>query len=216
MSQSAPKVSILSDGIGTFEGHTHKTASLYSPSYSSYAGFGTADGTWWMQVTKELGGTFLATSSCLGAYVSCTGFYSATVPGRIWNLSKDGQDPDIVLIYTGINDVANDVPLDIFRRDFADMLKKVKKFQPQAQVWVGTLVLGENPNHRPDYYPPEAYRNIADYNQVIRDCVGETDYHLADFAAQKVTYDSVNGLHPNKEGMITFAKAWLEVLKKDL
>ena len=40
MSQAtAPKISILGDGISTFEGYTPRVGSFYSPSYASYSGF---------------------------------------------------------------------------------------------------------------------------------------------------------------------------------
>ncbi|MFR6379230.1 MAG: hypothetical protein ACLUNZ_04865 [Evtepia sp.] len=46
MSQAtAPKISILGDGISTFEGYTPRVGSFYSPSYASYSGFNTAEGT---------------------------------------------------------------------------------------------------------------------------------------------------------------------------
>ena len=57
MSQAtAPKISILGDGISTFEGYTPRLGSFYSPSYVSYSGFDSAEGTWWMQAIKKLGG----------------------------------------------------------------------------------------------------------------------------------------------------------------
>lgn len=54
MSQAtAPKISILGDGISTFEGYTPRLGSFYSPSYVSYSGFDSAEGTWWMQAIKK-------------------------------------------------------------------------------------------------------------------------------------------------------------------
>ena len=74
MSQAtAPKISILGDGISTFEGYTPKVGSFYSPSYASYSGFNTAEGTWWMQAIEQLGGRFLCNNSFTGSYVCYTG-----------------------------------------------------------------------------------------------------------------------------------------------
>lgn len=79
MSQAtAPKISILGDGISTFEGYTPKVGSFYSPSYASYSGFNTAEGTWWMQAIEQLGGRFLCNNSFTGSYVC----YTATIPPR--------------------------------------------------------------------------------------------------------------------------------------
>lgn len=96
------------------------------------------------------------------------------------------------------------------------MLQKVQKFHPGVQIWAGTLILGQNPNNRLPYAPAEALTNLEDYNAIIRDCVKEAGCHLVDLAAQNVIYDSVNGVHPTKEGMVTFANAWTELRKNDL
>ena len=217
MSQAtAPKVSVLGDGISTFEGYTPRLGSWYSPSYISYSGFGTPEETWWMLVTQQIGGTFLKNNSFSGSHVSYAGHYAAVLPGRIRGLATEEESPDIVLIYTGINDVIHDIELDKFRRDYLDMLQKVQKFHPGVQVWAGTLVLGQNPNNRLPYATPESLANLEDYNKIIRDCVKEAGCHLVDLAAQNITYDSVNGVHPTKEGMVTFANAWAEAIKKDL
>ena len=64
MSQmTAPKISVLGDGISSFEGYVPRQASFYSPSYVSYSGFDSPEGTWWMQLTKLLGGEFLANNA---------------------------------------------------------------------------------------------------------------------------------------------------------
>ena len=76
--------------------------------------------------------------------------------------------------------------------------------------------MGQNPNNRLPYATPESLANLEDYNKIIRDCVKEAGCHLVDLAAQNFTYDSVNGVHPTKEGMVTFANAWAEAIKKDL
>ena len=46
MSQmTAPKISVLGDGISSFEGYVPGQASFYSPSYVSYSGFDSPEGT---------------------------------------------------------------------------------------------------------------------------------------------------------------------------
>ena len=79
MSQAtAPKISILGDGISTFEGYTPRVGSFYSPSYASYSGFNTAEGTWWMQAIEQLGDGSCVTIP-LPALMSAT---RATIPPR--------------------------------------------------------------------------------------------------------------------------------------
>ena len=108
MSQmTAPKISVLGDGISSFEGYVPRQASFYSPSYVSYSGFDSPEGTWWMQLTKLLGGEFLANNAYAGSHVSYAGHYSACLPRRIRSLATEDASPDIILVYAGINDVAH-------------------------------------------------------------------------------------------------------------
>lgn len=216
MSQAtAPKISILGDGISTFEGYTPKVGSFYSPSYASYSGFNTAEETWWMQAIEQLGGQFLRNNSFTGSYVCYTGHYSAALPGRIRTLATETEKPDVIFIYTGLNDAANAVPTDLFQRDYEEMLSRVQKFFPEAKVWVGTLMVGDAPTgSRPYYIEPECFETLEDYNAVIRDCAKKFGVNVADLAELHSSYETVNGLHPNKKGMTQFAALWLEAMKK--
>ncbi|MCI5690383.1 MAG: SGNH/GDSL hydrolase family protein [Clostridiales bacterium] len=218
MSQTtAPKISILGDGISTFAGYTLPVASIYSPSYASYSGFDTAEGTWWMQAIQKVGGVFLRNSSSAGSYVSYKGHYSAALPGRIRVLATETEKPDVVLVYTGLNDAANDIELTDFRRDYLEMLHNLRRFYPEAQIWVGTLCRGREPIlNRPYFIEPEHLENFAPYNEIIRECAQEVGVQVADFAADGVTYESVNGVHPTRDGMVEFADAWAAILKPAL
>lgn len=215
MSQAtSPRISILGDGTSTFEGYTPTVGSVYSSRYLNYSGFGTADGTWWMQVIDKLGGSLAGNNSFVGSYISYAGHYPAVLNGRLRDLAKDGVSPDMILVYTGINDAANDIPLDKFKRDCLEMLNKLKTFYPEAEVWCGTICTGEDPiASRPRFIPLEQLQNLEPYNEIIRECVKETGCHLVDLAAQGVTYSSTDGIHPDKEGMVTFANAWLKNLQ---
>jgi lysophospholipase L1-like esterase len=215
MSQaSSPRISILGDGISTFASVTGKLGAFYSETYRSYCGFDTPDATWWMQVVEKLGGTFVANNSSHGSYISYVGQYPAFLNGRIRKLATEDATPDMILLYSGINDATNDVPLDAFKRDYTQALTNLKKFYPDAQVWCGTLCVGQPPaDGRPYLVPPEAFQNIEPYNEVIRECVKEAGCNLADLAAQGTTYSTVNGLHPDKAGMVEFADGWLKILK---
>ena len=213
-----PRISILGDGISTFAGCTPMVGSFYSSRYVSYSGFGTMEGTWWMQTIEQLGGSFLRNNSFTGAYVSYVGHYPSLLPGRIRDLATADASPDIILIYTGINDAVNEVPLETFRRDYTEMLQRVRTIHPNAQVWAGTLCLGQAPAiaGRPYYIEPERFQSLKDYNQVIRDCVESSDCHLADLAAAGVTYETVDGIHPDKTGMTTFANGWAKLLQSHI
>ena len=136
-------ISILGDDRSTFEGVTPKIGSFYSPSYASYAGFATPEGTWWMQLIHRLGGQLLVNNSFAGSHISCAGNYAACLPGRIRSLATEAAAPDLVLVCTGLNDVAHRVDLGAFRRDCRDMVQKLAAQYPAAQIWVGTITVGK-------------------------------------------------------------------------
>ena len=209
-------ISILGDDRSTFEGVTPKIGSFYSPSYVSYAGFATPEGTWWMQLTKLLGGEFLANNAYAGSHVSYAGHYSACLPRRIRSLATEDASPDIILVYAGINDVAHSIDLDKFQRDYREMLDSLKKFHPDAQIWVGTIVVGKE--CEPYYLDPVPLKKRGEYNAIIHQCVEEAGdrVHLVDLSSIDGVYETVNGTHPNKKGMTTFAQAWYEAMKDSI
>lgn len=192
-------ISILGDDRSTFEGVTPKIGSFYSPSYVSYAGFATPEGTWWMQLIHRLGGQLLVNNS-----------YAACLPGRIRSLATEAAAPDLVLVCTGLNDVAHRVDLGAFRRD---MVQKLAAQYPAAQIWVGTITVGK-PSQGPWYLDPATLGDRADYNAVLRQCVAEAgpSVHLADLTPIDGGYETVNGTHPNRAGMVTFADGWYQAM----
>ncbi len=213
MSQHAsPRISVHGDGISTFAGVTDKTLSYYFDRSAATSGFSTPDGTWWMKTVHMLGGSFVGNGSAHGSYVSMTGQYPAFLPGRIRKLQDGDVTPELILVYTGINDVIDNSELEPFRRDYAKMLENLKKFFPEAEIWCGTLIKGTGPVLY-EMVKPHDLDNIEVYNDIIRDCVKEAGCKLADLAAQGVTYESINLLHPNEVGMTTLAKAWVKNLK---
>ena len=209
-------ISILGDDRSTFEGVTPKIGSFYSPSYVSYSGFDSPEGTWWMQLTKLLGGEFLANNAYAGSHVSYAGHYSACLPRRIRSLATEDASPDIILVYAGINDVAHSIDLDKFQRDYREMLDSLKKFHPDAQIWVGTIVVGKE--CEPYYLDPVPLKKRGEYNAIIHQCVEEAGdrVHLVDLSSIDGVYETVNGTHPNKKGMTTFAQAWYEAMKDSI
>lgn len=134
MSQHAsPRISVHGDGISTFAGVTDNTLSYYFDRSSATSGFSTADGTWWMKTVQLMGGSFVGNGSAHGSYVSMTGQYPAFLPGRIRKLQDGDVTPELILVYTGINDVIDNIELEPFRRDYAKMLENLKSSSPRRK-----------------------------------------------------------------------------------
>ena len=211
----SPRISVHGDGISTFAGYTDPTQSYYSERTAKTSGFDSADGTWWMKLTKMLGGSFVGNGAAHGSYVSMTAQYPAFLPGRIRRLANGDVSPEIILVYTGINDVIDNIEVEPFRRDYVKMIENLKKFFPEAEIWCGTLVKSKGPILY-EMIKENDLDNIEVYNEIIRDCVKETGVKLADLAAQGVAYESFNRLHPDEAGMTTFAEAWYKNLKGEI
>ena len=50
------------------------------------------------------------------------------------------------------------------------------------------------------------------YKRQIRDCVQKAEVHLADLEKYQEEYETVDGVHPNKEGMKMLAGLWMKEL----
>ena len=106
---------------------------------------------------------------------------------------------------------------DLYRvTAMSEMLDSLKKFRPDAQIWVGTIVVGKE--CEPYYLDPVPLKKRGEYNAIIHQCVEEAGdrVHLVDLSSIDGVYETVNGTHPNKKGMTTFAQAWYEAMKDSI
>lgn len=98
-------ISILGDSISTFEGaNPAGYAVFYQGGKLAEAGLATCEDTWWQQVAHALGGRVIANSSWSGSMVEGAGFPACASAERVAALSHDGEAPDDVIVYCGIND----------------------------------------------------------------------------------------------------------------
>ncbi len=211
----AAAFSILGDSISTYWGFSPDEGVFYDPSYKNSTGIASVADTWWWQVMEALGGTLLANSSYAGSGVCRYSYQGAASPYRVKWLQKEGQRPDVILIYSGLNDVATYVSPEEFGDHYAQMLHNLKEAYPKAAIWCGTLCQGflKNPNW-PAFLNFRSYRPLEEYNAVIRAAVVAADCHLADLAAFDEEYSSLDGVHPNGEGMAELARRWLSFMAK--
>ena len=180
---------------------------------SPYAGFATPEGTWWMQLIHRLGGQLLVNNSFAGSPIRRRGNYAACLPGRIRSLATEAAAPDLVLVCTGLNDVAHRVDLGAFRRDCRDMVQKLAAQYPAPKSGWGPSPW-VSPPRAPGTWTPPPLEDRADYNDVLRQCVAEAgpSVHLADLTPIDGGYETVNGTHPNRAGMVTFADGWYQAM----
>ena len=205
------QISILGDSISTFQDFTPPGGVYYGPTFGSVTGVFTPEDTWWMKVIHALDGDLLVNNSWSGSTVTASGMLGACSPSRIRKLARDGVLPDIILIYTGLNDVSRYVPIEEFHQDYTSMLAQIRQAYPKAQVLCGTLIagyLGDTPFEK---LPFSAQRRRA-YNETIRNAAQQTHCQLIDLAPFEQGYSSMDGLHPNGVGMEQLADFWLSAM----
>ena len=102
----AKTFSIMGDSISTFEGCVPDGYTLfYNDERLERSGVLRPEDTWWSHAVRGLGGTVLADSAWSGSMVEGAGFPAANSPERAAALlGPDGQAPDAVLVFIGIND----------------------------------------------------------------------------------------------------------------
>jgi lysophospholipase L1-like esterase len=212
MSSTVKTYSILGDSISTFQGVTPPSGCYYGPAYGDITGVRTPEDTWWMQVIRALGGTLLVNHSWSGSTVTSPGMMPASSPSRIRRLAPEGESPDCILVFSGLNDVNGHVDPPVFGKSYRAMLRLIRETYPQAQVICGTLLAGYLGQASPFRQFAFLKRRILVYNQEIRAAGLLTGCQVADLAAWKEEYASMDGLHPNGDGMKTLADLWLRSL----
>lgn len=98
-------ISILGDSISTFEGcNPEGFLVYYQGERREQTGVRAPADTWWFQVAEHLGARVLANSSFSGSLVEGAGFPAGSSQKRIDALAADGERPDAIIVFMGIND----------------------------------------------------------------------------------------------------------------
>ncbi len=100
------RISVFGDSISTFEGVTAAGNRCYYDSVDTNGtGVAQPQDTWWMQVIDALGGELCANGSFSGSMVEGAAFPAGCSQERARQiLGPQGEAPDLVLVFIGIND----------------------------------------------------------------------------------------------------------------
>ena len=189
------KLSILGDSMSTYQ-------TIVPDGYSCFYPYPTADvnnynDTWWMQVANRFGMKLLMNNSYSGTCVSTgTGSYSTTLDSRLANLLKNGEKPDVIIIFMGANDCGSQyVQLSTFKSSYKTMLEKIQKLCPESEIICLTLPKAKMYS--------DADR--ADYSKVIMDTALEYNCKLINLenSWDPANFDNLlcDSIHPKKAGM---------------
>ncbi len=210
-----PYISIVGDSISTYYGYTPIYDVFYDDNNSSYTNINSVKDTWWMQVIKSMQSQLLVNDSYAGSTIFKNGYQGANSPWRISRLKSKTTLPDLILIFAGLNDVGNYVPVDIFKLNYTELLKELMQQYPSASIWASTLIVGNIKNKRiAPFVNWKSCIPIEEYNAAIRSVVKKYDVILADLASLNKQYQSIDGVHPDKVGMQEISEMWLHFLKE--
>ena len=217
--------SILGDSISTYEEYNPEGyAVFYQGDVRRQSAVTGAEDTWWGHTLRFFGGKLLVNNAWSGSRVTQLPgseklFPSGCSEERTNALHLGQTQPDVILIFLGYNDWARGVPvsgkqtwgfaprnMNAFEKAYEAMLKSVRKRYPKAEIWCCTLGKTRM-SLRPDFVFPNRYMGVPTeaYNRVIREKAAQFRLRLVDLAANKLAWDTIDGSHPNGEGMRTLA-----------
>lgn len=207
------KVSILGDSISTFEGYTVHQGLFYDRFIQNYSGVKSVEDTWWMQVIRELDAELGVNDSFSGSTVYGSVSTSGTSLKRLTALGAQGK-PDMILVYMGTNDWGSYIMPTDFRDAYENMLTSIKILYPDAEIYCATLLRGEDPEDMSDLFiNVEGCLSPKIYSQIIRESATKIGAKLADLEKYHMNYHTMDGVHPNAEGMREIAQLWLSEIK---
>lgn len=190
-------VSFLGDSITTYQ----DTIPQDFPTYYPAGDVNSVDKTWW-KITLELSGTnLLANNSYSGSFVSQGSMYGASTK-RLELLSKNGMDPDAVVIYMGTNDLTHGITLSKFTTMYKEMIENIKKMYDDVDIFVLTM-----PSNK---YAISFNEPREKMNKAITDIATEYGLFLIDLV-ELINFDNAYdcmyaGAHPNALGMEIIGK----------
>lgn len=205
-------LSILGDSISTFSGYIPSGNVTYYPTGDVQS----VQDTWWKKLADALGMSINVNNSWSASRVTTTnGEASAGCGVRAESL---GTNPDVIIIWMGINDFNLEVGLGTydgksaipsttttFREAYAIMLNKVLTTYPRAEVWVCTLPQCER--NGAETFPEINGNNVPllDFNLAIEELARAFGVKVLDHNRSGLTYQNMSvfnpdELHPNKYG----------------
>ena len=213
MKDQKKRISILGDSVSTFVGITPPEALFYDAWRQEETGVTSPDDTWWMQVIQGMGGMLGVNNSYAGSTVSGGFMTSGTSEKRLRTLSAEGE-PDMILVAMGANDWGFGVHPQEFEYEYRRMLQRMKRLYPRAEIWCATILRGKPVPEEEMFFNVDGVISPNIYSDIIRRIGTEEAVHLADVSGYHMEYETIDGVHPNREGMKMIACLWLKELQK--
>jgi lysophospholipase L1-like esterase len=178
-------------------------------------GIGTGDPynlNWASDLAREIGPRYhLINLGIPGAIMS-------TAIGRELPIALD-MHPNLVTIYLGVNDIADNVLLSSYTHDLDMMLSRLQADAPGVRIAIANIPDLTLLPHFSSFDPQVLLMRISIYNKAIVDSVQRHHIILVDLAAYNTEikkhpeYLSNDGFHPNELGYSKLAELFYQVLQ---
>ncbi len=225
--------SVLGDSISTLAGyHPSGYHVFYCGENCINTGVNEMYDTWWGKVIGFYGGELLVNNAWSGSRVTKLPHHDNLFPSgccdeRTGCLHHDNEKPDVIIVYLGTNDWANGVMIHyeegsgdysivketVFECAYRIMIEKLKRNYPHTEIWCCTLCPTKISSKESFEFPYEyGGIHIESYNEIIRAIVSDHHCKLIDLYSYHMPYDTVDGSHPNVNGMDTLARMMIQAM----
>lgn len=156
------------------------------------------DKTYWQRLINTFSLSLCVNNSWSGGNLSGVDDEDSGV-NRVHYLSNNkGEDPDMIIVFMGINDAGRGISVDVFSADYESVLQTIKRKYPNAHVCCVAL-----PDRDPVIKSRTEYFNAAIENEVEN--AGD-HFFTADLFHSRLNNDlyymnTVDGLHPDEDSM---------------
>ena len=207
------KLSILGDSISTYRGISNDrtaNATIWGNPFFYKDPF-PLEKTYWMRLIQKLDLTLCVNNAWSGGNLSGQDNPNAGV-NRAHHLARDNGDiPDLIILFMGINDLGRKVDPEIFAADYQKTLEIFQNQYPRARVCCVNL---------PDR-DPVMKSQTERFNAIIETAVQKAgeNFFVADLFHSKLQNDfyyinTVDGLHPDEDGMKIIADVIEDAIAK--
>ncbi len=209
------RLSILGDSISTYEGYSNDENANKSTAYNKvfYKSPFPPQKTYWMKLIKDFELTLCVNNSWSGGNLSGKNDETSGLNRAVNLADNNGNSPDIVIVFMGINDLGRNIPLETFCNDYEATLKVLKKYYPKS------IVCCVNIPDRDVYLKNRAIL----FNDAIEKSVKlmGNGFFVADLFGSKFKNDfyynnTLDGLHPDEDGMMIIAEVIEEAIKNNI
>lgn len=209
------RLSILGDSISTYVGVSNN-ANInptigYNPVF--YKPPFPREKTYWELVRDHFGMVLCVNNSWSGGNLSGKDDPTSGVNRANELADTQKNNPDLIILFMGINDLGRGVATEVFSEDYSKTLDTLKKLYPEARI------LCVNIPDREPYFKKraEAFNKAIEYGVTLH---GEGCF-IADLFNSRLNNDfyynnTLDGLHPDEDGMRIIAEVIIKAIEENI